>query len=258
MIFAKMLTMEENWQSTFNINNNKVLLSLYAGAGGKDAENWTKMLLRMYQKYAERKGWKAIILDQREDEYGGLKNATLEITGERVYEILKSENGVHRLVRISPFSSQHLRHTSFALVEILPVINTQDIVLKDDDLKIETFRSSGPGGQNVQKIESAVRIYHQPTGLVVSCQSERSQFQNKEKALEILRSKLYQLSLQEKTRTLEELKGKKIKIEWGNQIRSYILHPYKMIRDEKTGKKWPNLVEEVLEGNLDLIYQSKS
>jgi len=242
-----------NLDSVMSINTNKAILSIYPGAGGKDAEDWALMLLRMYQKYAEKKKWKFAVLDKKEDEYGGIKNATVEITGENAYEILKNENGVHRLVRISPFSSQHLRHTSFALVEVLPVIEAREIRIKDEDLEIETFRSSGPGGQNVQKVETAVRIKHKPTEIIVSCQSERSQFQNKEKALEILRGKLYQLSQQEKAQTIEELKGKKIKIEWGNQIRSYVLHPYKLVRDERTGKKWPNIVEEVLEGNLDLI-----
>ena len=236
-----------------NIFNNKVILSIYPGAGGKDAGDWASMLFRMYQKYCDKKNWKFVVLDKKEDEYGGIKNTTIEIEGPNVYEILKNENGVHRLVRISPFSSQHLRHTSFALVEILPIVEAKEIPLKEEDLQVETFRSSGPGGQNVQKVETAVRIYHQPTNLIVTCQSERSQFQNKEKALEILRGKLYQLAQQEKAKTIEELRGKKLKIEWGNQIRSYILHPYKMIRNEKTGKKWPNIVEEVLEGNLDLI-----
>ncbi|MGC8651217.1 MAG: PCRF domain-containing protein [Minisyncoccia bacterium] len=245
--------MTDVFAHTINIESHKAILSLYAGAGGKDAEDWSSMLLRMYQKYANQKDWKTVVLDKKEDEYGGIKNATVEITGNNAYEILKEENGVHRLVRISPFSGQHLRHTSFALVEILPVLEAKEIPLKDEDLEIETFRSSGPGGQNVQKVETAIRLKHKPTEIVVTCQSERSQFQNKEKALEILRGKLYQLAEQEKARTLEELKGKKLKIEWGNQIRSYVLHPYKMVRNEKTGKKWSNIVEEVLDGNLDLI-----
>jgi len=230
----------------------KLILSIYPGAGGKDAGDWAFMLLRMYQKYADKKNWKFTILDKKDDEYGGIKNVTVEIEGTDAYHILKKENGIHRLVRISPFSAQHLRHTSFALVEILPVIEAKEIILKDEDLEVEFFRSSGPGGQNVQKVESAVRIIHRPTGITVASQSERSQFQNKEKAMEILRSKLYQLAQQEKAKTIEELKGKKIKIEWGNQIRSYILHPYQLVRDEKTGGKYTK-VEEILDGDLDLL-----
>ncbi len=229
-----------------------ITLSIYAGAGGKDAEDWALMLQKMYQHFAERKGWKCTILDARSNDYGGIKNVTLEIDGLEVYKTLKNDNGVHRLVRISPFSSAHLRHTSFALVEVLPLIKAQEFPLKESDLTVDTFRSSGPGGQNVQKVETAVRIKHNPTGITVSCQAGRSQFKNKEKALTILRGKLHQLAEKEKISTLEELRGKKIKIEWGNQIRSYVLHPYKMVKDERTKKKI-SAVEEVLNGNLDKI-----
>ncbi len=242
----------EEQKSNSNYDQRSATLSVLAGAGGKDAEDWARMLFEMYQKYAEKKGWKFIVLERKDNEYNGLRSATAQIIGENVYGVLKKENGVHRLVRISPFSAKKLRHTSFALVEVLPIIEEKEVPIKDEDLEISFFRSSGPGGQNVQKVETAVRIIHKPTGLIVNCQSERSQSQNKEKALSVLRSKLHQLAEQEKAKTMDELKGKKIKIEWGNQVRSYILYPYKMIRDEKTGQKNPR-VEEVLEGNLDLI-----
>ncbi len=246
-----------------NINKDKysipfdsrnITLSIYAGAGGRDAEDWALMLLRMYQRYAEKKGWKFILLDKKENEFEGIKHAIAEIIGKNLYQVFKNENGVHRLVRISPFSAAKLRHTSFALIEVLPMIEARELPLDENDLEIETFRSSGPGGQNVNKVETAVRITHKPTGIVVSCQAERLQSRNKEKAMAILRTKLHQLAEQEKVKTLAELKGKKIKIEWGSQIRSYVLHPYKIIRDEKTGKKWSKIVEDVLAGNLDLIY----
>ncbi|MBA7493672.1 Peptide chain release factor 2 [subsurface metagenome] len=231
---------------------NNITLSVYAGAGGQDAEDWALMLLKMYQKYSERKHWKFSLLDKKENEYGGIKNAVAEIDGDDVYRILKNENGVHRLVRISPFSSAKLRHTSFALVEVLPIIEAKELPLEENDLEIETFRSSGPGGQNVQKVETAVRVRHKPTGIVVGCQEGRSQFKNKERALTVLRAKLHQLAEKQKVETLKELKGEKIKIEWGNQIRSYVLHPYKLVKNHRTGKKIGN-VEEVLDGNLDKI-----
>lgn len=229
-----------------------ITLSVYGGAGGQDAEDWALMLFRMYQKYAERKGWKFSLLDQRENEYGGIKNAVAEITGSNVYQILKNENGVHRLVRISPFSSAKLRHTSFALVEVLPMIEASEMPLEESDLEVETFRSSGPGGQNVNKVETAIRMRHKPTGATVTCQQGRSQFQNREKALDILRAKLHQLAEKQKVKTLKDLKGEKVKIEWGNQIRSYVLHPYQLVKDHRTGKKMGK-VEEVLNGDLDLV-----
>jgi len=235
-------------------DNRDVTLSIYAGAGGVDAEDWAALLFRMYRKYCEKKGWKMEIIDKKMNEYGGIDHMVTKITGKDVYKILKQENGVHRLVRISPFSAAKLRHTSFALVEVLPIIQPQEMPFREEDLEISFFRSSGPGGQNVQKVETAVRIKHKPTGIVVSCQQGRSQYQNKQRALEILRAKLHHLAEEKKVKTLQELKGAKQKIEWGNQIRSYVLHPYKMVKDHRTGKKI-NKVEEVLDGNLELIYQ---
>lgn len=231
-----------------------ITLSIYAGAGGRDAEDWALMLLRMYQRYSEKKNWQFILLDKKENEFGGIKSAAAEIRGEDAYKILKNENGVHRLVRISPFSSAKLRHTSFALVEVLPMIEAKELPLTETDLEFETFRSSGPGGQNVQKVETAVRVIHKPSGINAACQAERSQSRNKEKALTLLRSKLHRLLEQEKIKTLEELKGEKVKIEWGSQIRSYVLHPYKMVKNHRTGKKISS-VEEILNGDLDKILE---
>lgn len=245
-------TAKESKDVSYNSRN--ITLSIYAGAGGRDAEDWALMLLRMYQRYSEKKNWKFFLLDKKENGFGGIKSATVEINGKDLFKIFKNENGVHRLVRISPFSSAKLRHTSFALVEVLPIIEAKELPLEENDLEMETFRSSGPGGQNVNKVETAVRILHKPSGVVVSCQAERSQSRNKEKSLTILRTKLHQLAEQEKVKTLTELKGKKIKIEWGNQIRSYVLHPYQLVKDHRTGKKRGN-VEEVLEGNLDKILE---
>ena len=206
----------------------------------------------MYQRYAAKNNWSLKIIDASSTSIGGLKEGILEINGKTAYENFKFEGGVHRVQRIPETEKSGRVHTSTATVAILPQIENIQIDIKQEDIE-ETFcRSSGPGGQNVQKVETAVRLYHKPTGIIVTCQAERSQFKNKEKALAILRGKLYQLAQQEKAKTIEELKGKKIKIEWGNQIRSYILHPYKMVRNEKTGKKYSQ-VEDILNGNLDRI-----
>jgi len=240
------------------------LLSIIAGAGGRDAQDWATMLLRMYKKYCQKKGFKIKVLDHSFAEGKGpegrigTKQVTLLVKGRFAYGILKKEHGVHRLVRISPFSPQRLRHTSFALVEVLPEIKTEEseIKIKPEDLKIEFFRASGPGGQYVNKRETAVRITHLPTNIVVSCQSERLQGENKKRAMEMLLSKLYHI---EKERTKEEIskiKGKKVSIEWGNQIRSYVLHPYKLVKDLRTGVE-TSRVEEVLNGELDKFIEAE-
>jgi len=234
------------------------ILSIYSGAGGQDAQDWATMLLRMYQRYCQRKGFEVKILSQSFGDGGGpdgrigTKAVTLEIKGRYAYGFLRKESGVHRLVRISPFSAKNLRHTSFALVEILPEISEaiEEIKIRAEDLKIETYKASGPGGQYVQKTESAVRIIHLPTGIVVSCQSERSQGQNKEQAMKLLYAKIYQLMEQEKVKELEKIKGKKVAVEWGSQIRSYVIHPYKLVKDLRTDVEVSN-VEDVLDGNLD-------
>jgi len=240
------------------------ILSIFAGAGGQDAQDWATMLLRMYERYSAFKGFKTKILHQSFGEAGGpegrigTKQATLEIKGPFAYGFLKRESGVHRLVRISPFSPQKLRHTSFALIEVLPEIKIEEseIKIKPEELKIEFYRASGPGGQYVNKRETSVRISHLPTGIVVSCQSERLQGENRKRAQVLLLSKLHQLREEEKKKEISRIKGEKISIEWGNQIRSYVLHPYKLVKDLRTNVK-TSKVEGVLDGNLDNFIEAE-
>lgn len=233
-------------------DKNKMLLYVYSGAGGVDAQDWASMLLRMYQRFSQKKGWDFKILHQSFGEQKGIKNAVVEITGKESYDIMKGESGVHRLVRISPFSAKSLRHTSFALIEILPEITTPNFKLDTNQLRIDTYRSSGPGGQNVNKLDTAVRITHLPSGIAVAVQSERSQAQNKEKAMQLLYSKLAQKLEQAKMKELSELKPemKSGSIEWGSQIRSYVLHPYQMVKDHRTGVK-SSQPDRVLDGDID-------
>lgn len=234
------------------------LLYIYSGAGGVDAQDWASMLLKMYQKYAGSRGWGFQILDQSFGEQGGIKHAVAEISGRYAYGYLKGEVGVHRLVRISPFSAQKLRHTSFALVDVLPEIEDVKIEIDPKDLKIDTFRSSGPGGQNVNKLETAVRITHLPTNTVVAVQSERSQAQNKEKAMRLLKSRLAKMMEDKQFAKLNQLRaethGKEI--EWGNQIRSYVLNPYKQVKDHRTGVE-STQPEKVLDGELSDFIESE-
>lgn len=232
------------------------VLNIHSGAGGVDAQDWALMLLRMYQKFSARRGWDSKILDQSFGEQGGIKSASLEISGRYAYGYLKNESGVHRLVRISPFSAKNLRHTSFVLIEVMPELESgEEIKIDPAHLRIETFKSSGPGGQHMQKTESAIRITHVPSGLTVSVQSERSQSQNKQKAMRILESKLVKKMEETKVREVSQLKPELASgIEWGNQIRSYVLNPYKMVKDHRTGIE-TNQVENILEGDLDLFIE---
>lgn len=227
------------------------ILALHAGAGGTESQDWAEMLLRMYLRWAERHEYQVEILDTSPGEEAGIKSATVEVKGDCAYGYLKSEHGVHRLVRLSPFDADHARHTSFVLVEVLPEAEEDaDIQISPDDLKIDTFRSSGPGGQHMQKTSSAVRITHIPTGLVVSCQSQRSQFQNKESATKVLYARLLQLERDKREAEKAKLKGKRIEAGWGNQIRSYVLHPYRMVKDHRTNHESGNTAA-VLNGELD-------
>ncbi len=232
------------------------LLELYAGAGGRDAQDWTAMLQRMYLRWANRKGFKTRVLDQSFGEPGGpegragIKYTAIEVRGPYAFGLLKKEAGVHRLVRISPFSPQKLRHTSFCQVTVTPLFQKEiEIKIKPEDLKIETFRASGPGGQYVNKTESAVRITHLPTGIVVSCQAERNQLANRKRALQLLKAKLYKLEKEKQEQRIKQIKGE-IDPAWGKQIRSYVLHPYQLVKDLRTGHETSN-VKEVLDGELD-------
>ena len=227
------------------------LLSIHAGAGGTDAHDWVEMLLRMYLRWAERRGYETEILDQVPGEEAGIKSVTVAVNGPWAYGYLKAEKGVHRLVRLSPFDAAHRRHTSFALVEVLPQVEDDaEVAINPKDLKIETFRASSAGGQNVQKNATAVRITHLPTGIVVSCQNERSLTQNKNTALRVLKARLLERKRQEQAEQMAALKGEYQKAEWGSQIRSYVLHPYQMVKDHRTGYEVGN-AQAVLDGDLD-------
>lgn len=234
------------------------VLSIYSGAGGEDAEDWGRILLEMYQKFAEKNGWSVKILHDHRNNVGGVKNATFEILGRSAYGDLKREAGVHRMVRVSPFSAKKLRHTSFALVEVLPkIVEDVEIEIKPEDLKAEFARSSGPGGQNVNKRDTAVRMTHEPTGLSVHVDSERSQNQNRQRAVELLKSRLYNLYQKYRKEELEALKTSKgVEIEWGHQIRSYVFHPYKMVKDHRTNVETAD-VESVLGGDLGKFIEAE-
>lgn len=238
-------------------DENNAILTVHAGSGGKDAQDWAEILLRMYMRWGEKKNYKVKLISLQEDPEGGIKGATVLFQGDNAYGYLKTEKGVHRLVRISPFDSSGRRHTSFASIEVLPEIDdTVNVEIDDDDIRIDTFRASGAGGQHVNKTDSAIRITHLKTNIVVSCQNERSQRQNKETAMKVLKSKLVELALKEQKENLNELKGDYSQITWGSQIRSYVFHPYTMVKDHRTNAEVGNL-EKVLNGDIDYFINEK-
>jgi len=249
----------EDFQLQLLFNNEEdyqnAILEIHPGAGGTESQDWAEMLLKMYLRWAERRGYRVSVLDYQRGETAGIKSATLLIQGPYAYGYLKGEKGVHRLVRISPFDANRRRHTSFAAVGVLPEMKDVEVEIKPEDLKIETFRSSGAGGQHVNKTESAVRITHVPTGIVVVMRSERSQHQNRENAMRVLKARLYDYYRRRQEEKLKELAGPKSSIEWGHQIRSYVLYPYKLVKDHRTGYQTSN-AEAVLDGELDEFIKS--
>jgi len=238
-------------------DSGNALLSINAGAGGTDAQDWAAMLTRMYLRWAEQNNYSSEIITKSDGEEAGIKSITIHIDGSYAYGYLRAEKGVHRLVRLSPFDAAHRRHTSFVQVEVLPEVTSEDpsITINPDDLMIDIYKSSGAGGQNVQKNATAVRITHRPTGIVVSCQNERSQLQNKENALKVLRGRLYDIKLAEQEKQRSKLRGEYQKAEWGNQIRSYILHPYQKVKDHRTEYETGN-IDAVLDGDINAFIET--
>lgn len=232
------------------------ILQINPGAGGTESQDWASMLMRMYLRYGERKNYKVKIVDMQEGDTAGIKSVSIEFEGENAFGFLKSENGVHRLVRISPFDSANRRHTSFASVYVYPIVDDAiEIDVNPADLSWDTFRSSGPGGQHVNKTESAVRLRHEPSGLVVECQETRSQLKNREKAIKMLKSQLYEIELRKKQSEQQQIEDGKMKIEWGSQIRSYVMHPYKLVKDVRTSYETSN-VQAVMDGDLDAFIKA--
>ena len=237
-------------------DKNNAIVTIHAGAGGTESCDWAEMLMRMYLRWAERKGFEVEILDLQENEEAGIKSATLLIKGPYAYGLLKSEHGTHRLVRISPFDANARRHTSFSGVIVVPEIDDEvEIEIRDEDIRVDTYRASGAGGQHVNKTDSAVRITHIPTGIVVTCQSERSQIQNRQRAMKILKARLYELEMRKREEKIAEAKGEHKSIAWGNQIRSYVFQPYQMVKDHRTGVETSN-VNAVMDGEIDQFIEA--
>ena len=234
-------------------DKNNAILKLNAGAGGTESCDWTSMLYRMYTRWAEKKGYSVEVLDYLDGDEAGIKSVTFQVNGENAYGYLKSEKGVHRLVRISPFNAQGKRQTSFVSLDVMPEIEADlDVEINEEDLRIDTYRSSGAGGQHINKTSSAIRITHLPTGIVVQCQNERSQHQNKDKAMQMLRAKLYMMKEEENREKLSDIRGEVSEIGWGNQIRSYVFQPYTMVKDHRTGVESGN-VDAVMDGSIDVF-----
>lgn len=238
-----------------DVDKNNAIVMIHPGAGGTESQDWAQMLMRMYLRWAEMHGYKTEIVDLQIGDEAGIKGVTFTVEGHYAYGYLKAEAGIHRLVRISPFDANKRRHTSFSAVLVYPEIEDDvKIEIRDEDLKIDTFRASGAGGQHVNKVSSAVRITHIPTGIIVSCQSERSQHRNREVAMKILKSRLYDISIKEREQKLEDIVGDKKEISWGNQIRSYVLQPYRLVKDHRTNIEVGN-VDAVLDGNIDVFIE---
>ncbi len=232
------------------------ILTIHPGAGGTESQDWADMLFRMYNRWAERHGFEVDLMDHQPGDEAGLKSATMEIKGDYAFGYLKAESGVHRLVRISPFDANSRRHTSFASVHVFPVVEDNvEVEIKDEDVRVDTYRASGAGGQHVNKTSSAIRLTHIPTGIVVTCQSERSQHKNKESAFTVLKARLYQLKREEEQKKLEKFEKSKKKIEWGSQIRSYVFHPYNMVKDHRTSAETSN-VQAVMDGDIDQFIEA--